>query len=176
LAFISVYLLAKHPRKFSNTFTILLLFLLGFFLSPLVTGAIFYPQPFSFPIDFTIPFLIIPSLIATSVYIRVTKTDRVKISLFFLYMIFAIVVGMLFAMPFGPRLPESPLIKLEINRTTMVANVLIDYLKNVLVPTILCFLYAKFERYFFSIFLLFLIPFALGFLYNFTAILTGGVV
>jgi hypothetical protein len=33
-------------EKFLNKFAIILLFLLGFLLSPLVTGAILYPQPF----------------------------------------------------------------------------------------------------------------------------------
>jgi hypothetical protein len=83
---------------------------------------------------------------------------------------------MLFAMPFGRHLLESPPIELEINRATVIANSLIDYLKNVSVPTIFCTLYAKFKRNPVSILLLLLIPFALGYLYHFTAMLTKGVI
>ena len=170
--------MVKYPEKISNKFVIFLLFLSGFSLSPLVTGAIFYPQPYSSPIPggFTIPLLIIPSLIATSIYIRVAKPNgKVKVVSLFIWVILATSIGMLFAMPFGWHLPK-PVVELEINRATMIANCLIDYLKNVLVPTILCALYAKLRHNPISVFLLFLIPLALGFLYRFTAILTGGVI
>lgn len=188
LTVVLAYLLTTYSKKFSSKLAISLLFLAGLCIAPVGSGAIFYPQSYSIPlIDFTIPFITIPAVIATSIYIRTAQPipgyiriaepelEKIKIALLFLWIIIAVALGLFYAMPFGWHLPE-PLIELEINKGTMIASSLIHYLKHVIPPAFLCFFYAKLEQRPLSIVLLLLIPAVIGFLHRLTAILTGGAI
>ncbi|AGK62002.1 hypothetical protein Asulf_02039 [Archaeoglobus sulfaticallidus PM70-1] len=173
-----VFLLIKKPDYILSRRITIVLFFVGLFLAPVVTGHLFYPaNPYlgvGSYLNYLIVYLIIPSLIATAILTKENSVRR-NASTFFIILLVFESFSLLYKLPFGHHLPKNPAIKLEIARDTMVLGDLLHYSIAVAVPALFCYPYTKTRSAFLRILLILAIPVSLTLAYIGIMYLTGGV-
>lgn len=173
-----VILLIKRPDVVLNKKVSITLFLVGLILTPVVTGDIFYPDipppKVTYYLNYLIVYLIIPSLIATQVLSRAFSRNNAPY--FFVLLLLFEVFAMLYRLPFGYHPPQEPLIKLEINRNTMILGDLTVYLIAVGIPTLMCYVCTRARNSVLKMIFIFIIPILLISVYIVVRYLTGGVI
>ncbi len=144
-------LILKFPEKSSNTYVILLAFMVGSAMS--VFSAL---VPYRVYSNLMATSFLISAYVATSFLLRVAKPSRSETAAFFIWVLVSIALSLLFNLPTGHKL-DYPRLKVG---NPILLN-LVKYLEATLVPIVFCLLYQKIKT-----FLIFLsMPVIMGFIF-----------